>query len=35
MIAAQKLTSDELARLTGVLVASIQQLNSDDRHSPP
>ena len=31
MIAAQKLTSDELARLTGVLVASIQQLNSDDR----
>ena len=31
MMAAQKLASDELARLTGALVASIQQLNSDDR----
>jgi hypothetical protein len=31
VIADQKLAPDELARLTGALVASIQQLNSDDR----
>lgn len=31
MIAAHKLTADELERMAGALVASIQQLNSDDR----
>jgi hypothetical protein len=31
MIAAQKLTADELRRMAGALVASIQQLSSDDR----